>query len=199
MKLRAFLKSPTVPEVRKNLYGFLLGACGIDADANLLKSMLEGKGPHMEEGLLTGYVQLRPKEGWARTREILQNQDADFMRRYHALRVTRYLHNERPDLVSKKEAAAGMCLLLPQADIADLAIEDLRRWKCWEPATDVLNLNTLDSHRDIPIVRRAILRYALSARDVPAAMAFVEEQRRKDAELVKDCIELIKLEEGGKK
>ena len=195
VKLRAYLKSPKVPDARKKLYGFLLGACGIDADADLLKSLFDAKTATLDEGLLIGYTQLRSKDGWALMRKVLQDEKADFSRRYAAMRVMRYLHSDRPDLVSRKEVVAGMCLLLPQADISDLAIDDLRRWKCWEPATDILNLDTLESHHSVPIVRRAIPRYALSAKHIPAAKAFVEEQRKKDAELVDDTIEFLKLED----
>jgi len=43
-------------------------------------------------------------------------------------------------------------------------------------------------------VRRTILKYALSFPENAKAVAFVDEQRKKDAELVKDVEELLKLE-----
>ena len=64
-----------------------------------------------------------------------------------------------------------------QSDIADLAIEDLRKWSRWEVAERILALSGKKSH-DIPIVRRSILRYALSCPN-QKAMAFVEEQRKR--------------------
>jgi hypothetical protein len=194
VKLRAYLKSDKVPNYRKKLYASLLGVCGIDTDVDLLKSMLDGKHQEIEEGLLTGYVQLRPREGWKRVREFLQDKDSDFIRRYRALRTARYVYDERPDLIPKSEAIAAICLLLPQDDIADIVIEDLRKREYWDATTDVLNLAQLESHQSIPIVRRAIMRYALSAQHLPAAKTFVEEQRRKDAAYVEDIVELLKLE-----
>jgi hypothetical protein len=197
VRLRAYLKSDEVPIARKRLYVMLLGVCGIDADANLLRSMLDAKDRSIREEILTSYVQLRPKEGWERLRDILQN-EKNFMARYQALRVARYLHDDRPDLISKKDALAGMCLLLPQFDIADLVIEDLRERQYWEAATDVLNLDHLESHASERVVRRAILRYAVAAQHLPAAKAFVEEKRRKDPVLVDEMLELLKLEKDAK-
>ena len=47
--------------------------------------------------------------------------------------------------------------LLDQGDIADLAIEDLRKWKAVEALDQVLALNGRPSH-NIPIVHRAFFR-----------------------------------------
>ena len=65
--------------------------------------------------------------------------------------------------------------MLRQGELADLAVEDLRKWGRWETADKVLALYGKPSH-NIPIVRRTILRYALScpkktAADLAVAMA----------------------------
>ena len=49
-----------------------------------------------------------------------------------------------------------------QDDIADIAIEDLRKWKQWGETGFVLGLAGKETHAD-PLVKRAILRFALSA------------------------------------
>ena len=47
----------------------------------------------------------------------------------------------------------------------------------------------------MPVVRRSILRYALSCQDRhPQAAAFVAEQRQKNPDTVKDAEELLRLE-----
>jgi hypothetical protein len=85
--------------------------------------------------------------------------------------------------------------LLDQKDIADLAVEDLRKWGQWDMADKVLSL------KDTPVfgeavVRRAVLRFALSCQDKnAAAKIYVEEQRKKDAQGVSDAEELLKLEQ----
>jgi hypothetical protein len=83
--------------------------------------------------------------------------------------------------------------LLEQGDIADLAIEDLRKWQQWQVTDKVLGLKDKPSH-SVPIVRRAILRFALSCPDNAAAAAYVTELRAKDARMVADAEELLKLE-----
>ena len=90
------------------------------------------------DGMLAGYVMLKPKEGWDYTCDILKDGKKEFMFRYAALRAVRFLWDSRPDLVSKKELKEGMGLLLDQSDIADLAIDDLRKRECWDMADRVL-------------------------------------------------------------
>jgi hypothetical protein len=53
---------------------------------------------------------------------------------------------------------------------------------------------------EIPIVRRAILRFALSCKDhekdmSKAVKAYVDEQRKNDPQMVADAEELLKLEQ----
>lgn len=195
-KLAKWLQDPETPAFRFGLYASLLGHCGKAKDAELLKTLLTDKKKQPTsglDGLMAGYAMLNPKEGWAFTRSVLGNPKEEFMKRYAALRAARFFWGERPDLVDKKEIVAGVCLLLPQGDIADLAIEDLRKWGRWEVADAVLSLYGKKSH-DVPIIRRAILRYALCCQDLPAAKSFVEKMRTEDAELVKDAEELLRLE-----
>src|SRR5262249_17836403 len=114
------------------------------------------------------------------------------MLRYAALRSARFFWDSRPDVVDKKSLVEGVTLLLDQGDVADLAIEDLRKWERWETCERVLALQNLKSH-DAPIIKRAILRYALSCPQ-PQAAAFVAAYRKRDPETVKDVEELLKLE-----
>ena len=101
----------------------------------------------------------------------------------------------RADAISHADVVSAVSLLLEQNDIADLAIEDLRKWGCWDMTDKVLSFEGHASHK-APIVRRAILRFALSAADQNQAKAveFVKEMRAKDAEWVKDVEEILKLE-----
>src|SRR5204862_477976 len=113
------------------------------------------------KGKIDPYRGFQPKEGWAYIQAILKDPKKEFMVRYAALRAVRFLWNSRPDLVPEKELEKGVSALLDQSDIADLAIEDLRLHKCWDETDHVFGLYGKKSH-DIPIVRRYILRYALS-------------------------------------
>jgi hypothetical protein len=90
--------------------------------------------------------------------------------------------------------------LLRQGDIADLAIEDLRKWQRWEFAETIFGLYGQASH-SVPIIQRAIIRYALScaqqAQGKPAqlAQAFLAERRKEDPKRVRDVEELLKFDE----
>src|SRR5262249_43036872 len=159
----------------------------------LLRKLLDDPEKRMNsgvDGMLAGYTLLKPKEGLEYIKGILKDPKKEFMLRYAALRAVRFFHDSRPDVIDKKELVEGVCLLLDQSDVADLAIEDLRKWGYWAAASRILGLGEKKSH-DVPIVRRAILRYALSCPDTKAA-AYVAAARQKDAEMVKDVEELLK-------
>ncbi len=196
-KVAKWLQDPNTPAFRHGLYASMLGHCGTEKHAEVLRQMLEDPQKRVStgvDGILAGYTMLKPKEGWTYLRGILKDASKEFMLRYAALRALRFFWESRPDIVDKKDLVEGACELLEQSDIADLAIEDLRKWGRWEVAERVLALSGKKSH-DIPIVRRSILRFALNCPN-PKAAAFVEEQRKRDPEAVKDTEELLKLETG---
>jgi hypothetical protein len=192
-----WLTDEKTPAFRYGLYASMLGHCGKEKDAKVLHDMLDNKEKRLGsgvDGMLAGYVMLKPKEGWAYARDILKDGKKEFMLRYAALRTVRFLWDSRPDLIDKKELKEGMGLLLEQSDIADLSIDDLRKRECWDMADRVLTLRSTKAY-EIPIVRRAILRFALSCKSNKACQTYVDEQRKKDAQMVADAEELLKLEQ----
>ena len=194
-KIAGWLQDPNTPAFRYGLYASMLGHCGTGKHAKLLRQMLDDPQKRVStgvDGILAGYTMLSPKEGWAYIRGILKDPAKEFMLRYAALRAARFFWDSRPDVVDKKDLVEGVCELLDQSDICDLAIEDLRKWQRWDVADRVLGLQGKKSH-DIPIIRRAILRYALSCPDKKAA-DLVAQWRQRDPEMVKDTEELLKLE-----
>ncbi|HTU18437.1 MAG TPA: hypothetical protein VMG10_10290 [Gemmataceae bacterium] len=201
-RVAKWLKDEKTPAFRYGLYASMLGHCGKAKDAKLLHDMLEDPAKRLGsgvDGMLAGYVMLKPKEGWAYTRAILKDGKKEFMIRYAALRSVRFLWDSRPDLVGHKQMKEGLGELLSQSDIADLAIDDLRKRQCWDMADEVLGLRSTKSY-EIPIVRRAILRFALGCQDSKAkgsaaAKSYVAEQRQRDPQMVADAEELLKLEQ----
>ncbi len=195
-KIAGWLKDPKTPQFRYGLYASMLGHCGKEEHAELLRGLLDDAQKRSlsgVDGILAGYTLAKPKEGWEYIQSILKDPSKEFTLRYAALRTVRFFWDSRPDIIKHEDLAAAVCLLLPQNDIADLAIEDLRKWKQWDIASQVLDLRNKESH-NIPIIRRSILRYALSCPNNQVAVAFVDELRKKDARLVKDAEELLKLE-----
>jgi hypothetical protein len=87
-----------------------------------------------------------------------------------------------------------VALLIGQRDMADFAIDDLRRWGRWELTEKVLSLYGTKSH-DIPIVKRAIIRFALCApADNKEAAAFLKLQRAEEPDQIRNIEQLLETE-----
>jgi len=196
-KLARWLEDPNTPSYRLGTYASLLGHCGTEKHADLLRKLLDDPQRRLTsgiDGMLSGYVLLRPKEGYEYLLSIIKNPKKEFLYRYAALRALRFFWVYRPEVLPKMDLQKGVEALLDQGDIADLAIEDLRKWQCWDATERVLALADRPSH-DVPIIRRAILRFALSCQDKqPRAAAFVKQMRQKDDEWVKDVEDVLKLD-----
>jgi hypothetical protein len=195
-RIAQWLQDPKTPPYRYGLYASLLGHCGDpQKHGKLLRSLIDDpekrRGSGID-GMLAAYVMLQPKEGWAYLQNLLKDGQQDFLLRYAGLRTARFLWAERPDLVPRTDLVAGVSTVLDHPDMADFAIEDLRKWQRWEAADRVLDLFTKESH-NVPVIRRAVLRYALQCPGKRAA-AFVAEQRRRDPEWVNDAEELLRAE-----
>ena len=198
-KLADWLKDPNTPGFRIGLYGSLLGHCGTADHAKLLRSLLEDPQRKLStgvDGVLAGYTMIDPKQGWEYVKGVMKDPNREFLMRYAALRAARFFHDYRPDLVDKKELAEGVAQLLEQKDISDLAVEDLRKWGCSYMTDRILGLQGSEAYKTLPIVRRSVLRFALSFPDVPAAAAYVAEQRKTNPQGVSEAEEILKLEKG---
>lgn len=194
-----WLADANTPATRFGLYGSILGHCGKkDKHAHVLREILEDPKKRFTsgmDGLLAGYLMLDPEAGWKYLVSILGDDKQEFLLRYAALRTIRFFWDFRPDVLSKEKCVEGLALLLKQSDIADLAVDDLRRWKRWELAEKVYALFDLQTH-DVPIVKRSLVRYALSApQDNKLSQAFLKRMRDHDADWVQQIDELLKLEE----
>jgi hypothetical protein len=193
-RLRAWVKDPQTPVQRLGLYAFLLGACGGDPDTALFRSLLQDPDERTTsafDGILGGYIQLRPSEGWDLAMALLRDEKKPFPVRYAVVRTLRFYHGWKPD-ETRAQVLRGLAVALPEGDLADLAVEDLRRWQAWDLTADVLALYARKSH-SAPIMRRAILRYALCC-PRPEAATFLADRRREDPALVKDVEESLQFE-----
>ncbi|HEX5269210.1 MAG TPA: hypothetical protein VFW33_01920, partial [Gemmataceae bacterium] len=193
-KLRGWLKSADTPAERLGMYAFLLGGCGGDADAKLLRALIDHPTERTTaafDGLLGGYIQLRPREGWDAALTILKDEKRPFALRFAAVRTLRFYHTWKPE-ETRERVMQGMAAVLGQSDAADIAVEDLRRWKAWDLTADVLALYGKKGY-DAPLMQRALVRYALTCpRD--EAKKFADDLRRRDPELYRDVAEALQFE-----
>jgi hypothetical protein len=194
-KLREWLKNPQTPQERLSLYAVLLGGCGGAADADLLVSMLNDgteRSTAAYDGLLAGYIHLRPKEGWELAVKALADPKRPLLIKLGVLRTLRFYHGSQP-AESHARVLEAMGVLLPQHDLADIAVEDLRRWKMWDLTPQVLALYGKEGYT-APIVKRAIVRYALCCADRQDARQFVAERTKAEADLVQEVSESLEFE-----
>jgi hypothetical protein len=199
--IAGWLKDPKTPQFRYGLYASLLGHCGNAEHAKMLMDMIndaekqKGSGLH---GLMAAYTMLEPQKGWTFLKDLVQDKEKPFLFRYQGLQTMRFLWECRPDLVdkeeskSKEELVKGIAGVMKVTDMADFAIEDLRKWKRWEYCDQILGLFGAQGY-NTPIIRKSILRYAIQC-PMPQAVAFVKTQTAKDREWVEETRELLDLE-----
>ncbi len=193
-RLRKWLKDESTRPERLGLYSYLLSASGDQEDANLLKAMLDRpteRTSNAYDGILGGYIHLRPKEGWQLAISLLANGKVDVSLRLSIVRTLRFYHALN-NKAHQEPIVKALETILAQGELADLAIEDLRRWQMWEQTRAVLGLWSRKG-LDAPVMKRAILRYALSS-PRPEARQFVAQQRKVDPDLVSEVEDGLKFE-----
>jgi hypothetical protein len=193
-KLRQLLADPKTPPERLGLYGFLLGSCGSPADGDTLAALLARGGERTAAGLggiLGGLIELRPAEGWKLAVRLLEDPKRPYQDKLAVLGTLRFFQAYQPDQ-HRPAILAGMAAVVARGDMADMAVEDLRRWKWWDLTRQVLTQYGQPSH-SAPLVRNAILRYALTCPD-PEAVAFVKAARAKDGATVREVEESLEFE-----
>jgi hypothetical protein len=199
-KLQKLIQDPKTPVARIGLFSFLLGACGGSAEADVLRGMIEKPDARTAlalDGTLAGYIQLKPRDGWDLVVNILKDGKRSFPERNAALGTVRFYHGWKGK-EAEKEVVRGLGVLLDQGDIADMAIEDLRKWQLWTLTNEVLAQYGKKSH-DAPLMRRAIVRYALTCAKERGSFAeqagkFLGERRKAEPDLVKDVEESLQFE-----
>jgi hypothetical protein len=194
VKLRKLLASPETPAERLGIFAFLLGVSGGPADAAFLAALLKDTATERTSGafggLLAGYILLAPKDGWALAAAVLGDAKQSYSLRLSTIVTVRFFQAARGS-ECKADVLKCCAALLPHGDLADQAIEDLRRWGYWDLTADVLAQFQKPTHA-APIVRRCIVRYALCCPDA-AAKQFVAALRQSDPKLVKHVEEMLEL------
>ena len=193
-KLRKLLLDPKTPAERLGVFAFLLGACGNKNDAATLAALIDRPDDRTAtalSGLLGGFIELRPEDGWKRTIAILEDPKRAYQDKLAALGTVRFYHAYRP-AQNRKAILAAMGTVVARGDMADMAVEDLRRWQWWDLTKPVLAQYGKPTHA-APLVKNAILRYALSCPDADAA-AFVKAAEPADPTTVREVRESLEFE-----
>ncbi|HEX3151264.1 MAG TPA: hypothetical protein VHR66_24515 [Gemmataceae bacterium] len=197
-RLRRFLHDKDISHSRLGLYAMLLAHDGNRSDAVLIRDWLDklADGSSSLEFLFTAYTLLDPVAGWAYTCNLIQNPKTEFMVRYSGLRAARYFQNTRPDVLSVDDRVKALRISLRHADMADLAIDDLRRWQHWKLTNEVLSI-TEQKGFDLAIIRRAQVKYAIQCPD-EKAVQFVATMCATDPVGLREIRELLDAELSGK-
>jgi hypothetical protein len=195
-KLRGWIKDKNTSSTQVGVYALLLGAHGKAADADFLRGLLDSGEQRYQaafDGLLAGYMQLRPKEGWALVQSILGDGNKSLTVRLSVVRTLRFQHGAHTK-ESLPQIVKAMHTLLAQGELADIAVEDMRRWELWDLAGDVFKLYGQKGF-DAPLMKRAVIRYALCCKKTEAG-DFLKARRAGESELVQEVEESLKLEKG---
>ncbi|HLW64887.1 MAG TPA: hypothetical protein VKS79_06160 [Gemmataceae bacterium] len=193
-RLRKLLQDPNTPAERLGLFAYLLGGCGGKSDADLLLSLLKKDTDQTRSaygGLLAGYIVLQPEAGWKLAAKALADPQRSFPERFAVLGTLRFFHGWKPR-ENHDPILAALKAAINESSLADMAIEDLRRWEWWDLTATILpNYGT--KNYAAPLTRRAIVRYALSCPQ-PAAASFVAERKKAEPDFVADVAESLEID-----
>ncbi len=168
-KLREWLENPKEPAerfVRLGLFGLMLGLSGTEKDADFLKTLVVNPTEDYQfgiDGMTAGYLMLTGEEGLAiLEKELLENPDIDRVRIFPIMEALRFVWSYEGDRFSKQKLRKSMRVIAKRPELADLAIIDLARWKDWDAMDEIVSLYGKGEY-DVPAIKRAILRFLMTA------------------------------------
>jgi hypothetical protein len=172
-KLRKWLNSPDTQQSRLGLYGMMLGLCGDESDAQLLKAKIIEPTQDLRlgiDGMMAGYLLLTGEKGLAVIEETkLANKKVPFSETYSGMQALRFMWSYGEGRIPPERLRQSMRILLDRPDLTDLVVADLARWKDWSVQKRLMDMYGADEF-NIPSHKRAIVRYMLACtKDVPEA------------------------------
>ena len=131
--IRKWLTDPETPKTRLGLYGLMLGLCGTNEDAQLLRDIIAQPTQDYRigiDGIMAGYLILTGEQGLPLIEDNkLRNVDAVFSETYAGMQALRFMWTYSPETIPADRLRASMRILLDRPDLADLVITDLARWE----------------------------------------------------------------------
>ena len=168
-KIRKWVASKETAPTRVGLYGLLLGLCGNHNDALLMRGKIEEQTQDFRlgvDGLISGYLLLEGDKGLdAIDRGKLQDKKAPFSETYAAMQALRFMWTYGNGRIGKERLRQSMRELLDRPELADLVVADLARWEDWSIQDRLMKVYG-DGEYNVPSIKRAIVRYLLTAAKV---------------------------------
>ena len=184
-----------MPEERLGLYAFLLGGCGHDADISFLLEMLKSQDSRAQaafDGAMVALIRLHPDKGWKALDGFLKADDTPLQTRLSCIRSIKVAGEIMQDKSDKAEIFKALNIALKQGELADLAIEELRKMKYWGFTQEILNIYGTKGYT-APVMKRAFLRYALTAPKDPQIEKFLALIETKDSQMILEVKESLGL------
>jgi hypothetical protein len=157
----------SVIETRLGLYGMLLGLCGNQSDASLLKRVIVDDWKSDDDfrlgidGMIGGYLLLTGEDGLEIIeRTKLTNPDVSFAETYAGMQALRFAWTYGDGVIKPERLRKAMRLLLERPELTDLVIADLARWKDWEIQSRLMQMYDEEAYQ-VTAVKRAIIRFML--------------------------------------
>ncbi len=208
-KIRQWIADPETWGGRLGLYCILLGHCGTSEDATLLEKLVLIENDDFRigiDGVMSGYLLIAGEKGLdVLDQHKLVKKGIPFSEMYGAQQAVRFMWRHGKGRISEDRLRQSMRLLLDRADMADLAIADLARWKDWS-IQDKVMAKYGEGDYNIPCVKRAIVRYLLASSKAvtpggpgpqPAyvihGQKLLEELRKKDPKTVSETERYLQL------
>ncbi len=169
-RLRTWVNNPKTSVTRLGLYGLMLGLCGTEDDAKMMRARITEPTEDFRlgiDGLMAGYVLLKGEEGLKvlEDTKLKAGVKVPFSETYAAMQAVRFAWNYS-ETIEKDRLKASMRLLLDRPEVADLVIADLARWKDWSVQDRLMKLYD-EKEYDIPSIKRAIVRFLWCAARTP--------------------------------
>lgn len=163
-RVRTWVNNPKTAVTRLGLYGLMLGLCGTEDDAKLMKDRITESTEDFRlgiDGIMAGYLLLKGEEALKvlEDTKLKAGVKVPFSETYAAMQAVRFAWNYS-ETIEKDRLKQSMRLLLDRPEVADLVIADLARWKDWSVQDRLMKLYE-EKDYDIPSIKRAIVRYML--------------------------------------
>ena len=155
-------------EMRRGLYGMMLGVCGDKSDIPRLEAIVR-ENPEDElrlgiDGMISGYLLLTGADGlkFVEKAKLLAS-NVPFSETHSTLNALRFMWTYGEGRIPAERLQESLRLLLDQPDLAELAIMDLARWRDWKIQPRLLKLYNSGGQYSEVRTKRAIIRFMLTS------------------------------------